>query len=108
MSQITAKGIAEAAHQGHPDAIEVYDMCGEVLGQGLAILIDILNPEKIVLGSVYARSSDLLKKSMEKVLEYECLPYALEKCKILPAELGESLGDVAAISVAINGMAGRR
>ena len=104
LPQITAKRIAECAHAGHRDAIEVYRRCAQMLGQGLAILIDVLNPEKIVLGSIFARSSDLLIDEMCQVLRQECLPQALEVCEILPAELGESLGDVAAISVALDGL----
>lgn len=102
LEQITAKKIAECAKMGAEDAMEVYRICGEVLGQGLAILIDILAPEKIVLGSIFLRSSELLTGAMYQVLERECLPQALKECKIVPAELGESLGDIAALSVAIN------
>lgn len=104
INRITARKIAECAHAGAQDAIEVYCHCGQVLGQGLALLIDILNPEKIILGSVYARSSDLLVDEMYKVLKRECLPQALKACEIVPAALGENLGDIAALSVAMNGM----
>lgn len=104
ISQITAKKIADHAHAGAQDAIDVYRHCGQVLGQGLAVLIDVLNPEKIILGSVYARSNDLLVEEMYKVLKQECLPQALAVCDIVPAALGENLGDVAALSVAMNGM----
>lgn len=101
---ITAKKVAECAKAGAEDAKEVYRICGKMLGKGLAILIDILNPERIVLGSVFARSGELLIEEMYRVLRKECLLRALEHCEIVPAKLGESLGDVAAISVAINGL----
>ena len=104
INQITAKKIAECAHEGAADAIDVYRRCGRMLGQGLAVLIDVLNPERIILGSVFARSSDLLVDEMYKVLNQECLPQALAACEIVPAELGENLGDIAALSVAMNGM----
>ena len=101
---ITAKKVAECAKQGAEDAKEVYRICGRMLGKGLAVLIDILNPERIVLGSVFARSGELLTEEMYRVLQKECLPRALEHCEIVPAGLGESLGDMAALSVAINGV----
>jgi len=37
---------------------------------------------------------------MERVLSREALPVVLERCRILPAALGESIGDVAALTVA--------
>ena len=101
---ITAKEIAMQAKAGEEDAKEVYRICGKMLGKGLAILIDTLNPEKIVLGSVFARSSELLVDAMRAELEKECLPRALAHCEIVPASLQESLGDVAALSVAVNGL----
>lgn len=104
LDQITAKKIAEQSAVGKEDALEVYRICGRMLGKGLAIVIDLLNPEKIVLGSIFARAGQYLIPEMEKVLEKECLPQALINCQIVPAELGESLGDIAALSVAVNGL----
>ena len=97
---ITAKTIAESAKMGNEDAIFVYNKCGEMLGRGLSIVIDILNPEKIVIGSVFQRCEELLRESMQKVLEKECLGYSLKACKIVPAYLEENIGDYAALSVA--------
>ncbi len=100
---ITARSIALCAEQGHEDAREIYRLCGEYLGRGLAVLIDILNPEAIVLGSIYERSGHLLYESMMKALQRESLPMSLGVCKILPAALGDSIGDRAAIAVAMTG-----
>lgn len=99
--KISAKVIAEAANAGDPTAQEVFRISGEYLGKGLAILIDILNPERIVIGSIFARCENLLKESMLKVLEQEALPQALACCKIVPAELGEEIGDYASIATAL-------
>lgn len=104
LSSITAKEIAEYANKGNKDAMEVYQQCGKMLGQGLAVLIDLLNPERIILGSVYVRSKELLLDTMWEVLQRECLPKSLECCRILPSGLGEKLGDVAALTVAAYGM----
>ena len=98
---ITAKAIAEAANAGDETAINVYKVCGEHLGAGLSVLIDILNPEKIVIGSVFARSEQLLRKYTEEVIAKEALPQAAGCCEILPAELGEKIGDYAAIATAL-------
>ncbi len=101
ISRINAKSVAEAAEAGCEDALNIYRTCGEYLGKGLAVVIDLLNPEKIIIGSIYTRSSHLLKEAMEQSLRRECLPESLGVCKILPAKLGESIGDIAALSIAI-------
>ncbi|MBR0112815.1 MAG: ROK family protein [Clostridia bacterium] len=98
--EITAKSVAEAADGGDEFAKSVYEKCGEMLGRGLAVLIDILNPQKIVIGSVYARSGHLMKEKMLEVLSREALPVNLASCEIVPAALGEETGDYAAIGAA--------
>ena len=103
LESITAKSVAESALEGDETAIKVYETCGKQLGRGLSVLIDILNPEKIVIGSIFQRSEGLMRKHMEEVLEEECLALSRNVCEILPAELGDSLGDLAALSVAMCG-----
>ena len=102
LGSITARTVAEAARRGDALAKEVYSISARHLGKGLSIVIDILNPELIVIGSIYARSEDLLKPLMEEVLSREALPLANKVCKVVPAALGESIGDYAALSVAAN------
>lgn len=97
---VTAHSLAVAAQAGDPVAQAVYEACGARLGQALALLVDILNPECIVLGSIYARSGGLLIPAMRRELEKECLPASLAACRILPAALTESVGDLAALVVA--------
>lgn len=103
LQMITAKSIAEKAKNGCEDAREVYRICGEKLGYGLSILIDILNPERIVLGSIFERSEALLRESMEAVIRRECLAVSRDACTIVPALLGDHIGDYAALAVAAMG-----
>ena len=98
---ITARSVAEAARQGDPAALEVYRTSGELLGEGLSILIDVLNPETIVIGSIFARAHDLLWPAAESVIRRQSLSYAREVCRVVPAGLGEQIGDYAALSVAV-------
>ena len=96
----SAQQVAEAAEQGIPEAIAIMEESGAWLGRGLAILIDILNPEMIVFGSIYTRSGHLLENAMRRELEREALPSALRTCRIVPAQLGEKTGITAAVAVA--------
>ncbi|MBR6743932.1 MAG: ROK family protein, partial [Clostridia bacterium] len=96
---ITAKTLADFARAGDETALAVYRFCGEKLGEGLAILVDVLNPQKIVIGSIFARAQDLLRAPMEAALRREALSYSLARCEIVPAALGEAIGDYAALAV---------
>ena len=98
---ITAKSIAAAALAGDETALEVYRICGEYLGKGLSLLIDILNPERIVLGSIFSRCRDLLWPAAQAVIEKEALFPAAQCCQVVPAQLGENIGDYAAVATAI-------
>ncbi len=100
LDTVTAQSVAEAAYNGDKTAIDVYCKCGEMLGYGLSIIIDILNPEKIVIGSIYTRSQSLLHETMMEALHKEALAPSLAVVEILPAALGENLGDYAALSLA--------
>jgi glucokinase len=101
LSAITAKSIADAAFNGDPVAIEVYKTCAEYLGRGLALLIDILNPEMIILGSIYGRARQLLEPVMLEVIKREAYKESVSTCRIVPAGLSENIGDIAALSLAL-------
>jgi glucokinase len=97
---INAKMVADAAYKGDEAAVDVYKTCGRHLGKGLSLLIDILNPEVIILGGIYARSQSLIEPYMREAIEKEALPGSYQACRILPAGLGESIGDMAALALA--------
>lgn len=97
---VTAATVARAADRGDEVARGIYRLCGEMLGRGLSVLVDILNPERIVIGSIFTRSEALLRDSMEAAMKRECLSASLSALSVVPAELGEQLGDYAALSLA--------
>lgn len=97
---VDAKQVADAALNGDPLALDIYRESARHLGQGLAILMDLLNPERIVIGSVFARSEVLFREEMEKVIRKEALPLAVSVCRIVPAALGERIGDIACLALA--------
>jgi len=101
---IEARDVAAAAASGDADALRLLEISAGYLGRGLAILVDILNPECIVIGSIYTRNIRFFKPIIERVLAEECLPRSLEVCSILPSALGEQVGDFGAISVALYGL----
>ncbi|MCK5104307.1 MAG: ROK family protein [Cyclobacteriaceae bacterium] len=102
--EITGKDVVEWAKCGDKLALEVVEKSGIYLGKGLSVLIDLLNPEVIVIGSMGVRLGDLLFEPARRIIEKEVIPGAASVCKIVPAALGEKIGDYAALSVALRGM----
>lgn len=101
IEDITAESVLEAAIAGDNVARDIVKISAQYLGNGLSILIDVLNPECIVIGSIYSRNEQIFKPLIEEVLAKEAIPEALRVCKILPAKLGDKIGDYAALCVAL-------
>jgi glucokinase len=102
VNNLTTKDIAIAASNGDETAIEIFELSGHFLGIGLSILIDILNPQRIVIGSVYARNPQLFEKACIEMVNREALKPARDVCEIVPAALGDQIGDYACLSVAMS------
>ena len=98
---ITAREVSAAARKGDAVALEILRSTGERLGAVLAILVDILNPERIVIGGLAVRLGDLLLEPARRVMQREALAQPASTCQVVPAALGESIGDIAALSVAM-------
>ena len=95
-----AKAVVEAARGGDSHASRIIAEAGRRLGQTLAMLIDVLNPERIVLGSLFVRAADLIAGPLRDGLAAEALPASLAACEITAAELGEDLPQYQGIAVA--------
>lgn len=100
LSAITARTVAEAAKAGDELAKRIYRTSATYLGRALAMVIDMLNPEVIAIGSIFVRAEELIRPFMQAAIERDALPGAAAVCKVKPAELGESIGDIAALSLA--------
>jgi glucokinase len=98
---LTAKDVADAAAQGDELARRIVCDTGKRLGEALAILVDLINPELIVIGGIAMRMGESLLGPARAAMEREALPAAAEACRIVPAALGESIGDIAAVCVAM-------
>lgn len=106
VSGITAASIGEMAARGEADAQAIYGVAGRLLGRGLALLVDVLNPERIIIGSIYGRQRAILEPLVMEELRRKALPEALAACEVLPAGLGEQVGDYAGLSVALHALQG--
>jgi glucokinase len=99
---LTAKDIADAAQHGDELAKRIIHSTGSRLGEALAILVDLFNPERIVIGGLAMRMGENLLAPARSAMLREALPASAMRCQIVPAALGEQIGDVAALCVALN------
>ena len=93
--------VVEAMLSDDPEALDVAEEAGIWMGRGMALLIDAFNPQVIVLGSLAVVLGDRILKPAREEVAREALPQAVEACKIVPAVLGNSIGDVAALMAAV-------
>lgn len=98
--QLTAADVARAALTGDEFALSVWREVGEKLGEALALLVDVLNPDRIVIGSIFARCEALLVPAMQAALAREALGPGVAACRIVPAALGDQIGSHAAVAIA--------
>lgn len=89
--------VIDRARQGDQSALHVVETSARALGHGIALLVDLLNPQMVVLGSLGVRAGDLFLPMARTVLDAEALPRSAAACEIVPAALGEQIGDVAAL-----------
>ena len=98
--KLSAKEICSLAYSNEEKAVKTIECTARKLGYALSILIDLFNPQCIVLGSIYTRDMDLFKDIALEVIKEETLPQSSSVCRILPSALGDKLGDAAALGVA--------
>lgn len=101
---ISVQELAAYANNGDADAIAIFETAGEKLGAAVSIIMDVLNPARFVIGSIFVRCEHLLRPAMERIIEKEALVYSRNVCQVLPAALGEQLGDYAAVITALVGL----
>jgi glucokinase len=101
LETLDALVLARAARDGDALAKSILATSGQRLGQGVAVLADVLDPEVIVVGGIYGRCLDLLEGDTIAAFEAEMRGAAARACRIVPAELGEAIGDYSALAIAL-------
>ena len=96
-----AKDVFRLAVEKDPLCLEIITTIGETFGKAASMLIDLLNPQVIAGGSIFTRQYDLLYPIVREMVSRESLSLSGENCRILPSELGEEIGDIGALAVAL-------
>ena len=95
------RAVVEAILSDDEEAQHVVRKAGYWMGRGIALLIDALNPQEVVLGSLAVVLKDRILEPVYEVVAREALPQAVQACTIRPAVLGKQIGDVASLMAAI-------
>ncbi|WP_379127108.1 ROK family protein [Paenibacillus sp. sgz500958] len=98
--RITAQMISEAYDLGDPLAKEVMEETGVLLGFGLANVINLLNPELIIIGGGMAAAGDRLLNPVRETVHNHALKLSGSRCRIVQAELGAQSGTIGAAAYA--------
>jgi len=100
--------LVKAMLEGDCEAMEVAEVAGRWMGRGLALLIDALNPQVIVFGSLGVVLGERILGPARRVIAEETLPQAAAACELVPAALGRQIGDVAALMAALTDESAQR
>jgi glucokinase len=98
---VDAHRLVRLADEGEPRAIEILDGIGRHLGSGIGSLVNIFNPELVVIGGGFAAAGDFVLDPAREVLRREALAGARET-PIVRAELGTAAGLIGAALVAFD------
>jgi len=101
IEEIIAKIVAEAAKKGDKLALEIWEEVGEYLGIALANLINMYNPEIIVIGGGVAQAGKLLFGPIKRTVKKRALPGPAKTAKIVPSQLDENVSIIGAVALAL-------
>lgn len=100
--ELTPLAVAQAARRGDDLSKEMWSQTGAHLGNALAGLANLLNPEKFILGGGIAQNGDLLFKPVIAALNKKAFPIAASSVKVVPAALGVDAGLIGAAALAFS------
>jgi glucokinase len=95
---ITAETVYEAVVQGDPYAREVMHDTAKFLGVGLANVINILNPEMLIISGGVTRAGEHLFEPLRTEIRRRAFRVAEQSCRIVPSELQGKAGVIGAVA----------
>ncbi len=101
IEKMTAKVVAEAARRGDRLALEIWEEIGEYLGIAIANLINMYNPEIVIIGGGVAQAEKLLFEPIRRTVRKRALPGPAKLAKIVSSQLGENVSTIGAVSLAL-------
>jgi glucokinase len=97
---ITAKLVADAASEGDVEAGKILSEAMDYLGIGLASLVNLFNPELVVIGGGLVHIGERLFGPVRRTIKQRAFPAQAQAVRVVPAELGDHAGVLGASEVA--------
>ena len=94
--------LAQAVREHDAYALKLWDEIARRNAQAMGALINLLDPERLILGTMAWAIGDLYMDPIKKYLPQFCWSSALERCELLPSALRREIGAYAGIAAALN------
>ncbi len=101
LKDITGQLVSQAARAGDHLAIQARAVAADFLGIGLANVINLLNPKRIILGGGVMEHVDHFWSPMMRAVRREAWPVAFQSCKFVCSKLGKNVGDLGAMALVL-------
>jgi glucokinase len=98
LEDITCKLVYDTAREGDSLCKQVVEETGRYLGIGIANIVNLINPEMIILGGGMANAGDLIFEPVRKYVREHSFTAAMEGVKIVSAALGVNAGAIGAVA----------
>ena len=99
--RISARLVAQAAAEGDAEAGRILDQAMAYLGIGMANLVNLFNPELLVIGGGLTKMDERLFGPVRSIIDQRAFPANAHAVRVIPAELGDDVGVLGAAAVAM-------
>lgn len=106
IEDVRAEHVVQAAQEGDALALRLVDQTAYYMGWGIANVVNILNVELVVLGTVAVAAGNLLLDPMNQYMRRFAMDRPGEIARIVPAQLGELVQDLAAVALVVAALHG--
>jgi glucokinase len=96
LEDIDARIVGIAANKGDPLACEIIAKAGSYLGVGMVNLVNIFNPERIIVGGGMSHLGDMLLEPARQVVRERAFQLSAQTVNIVPSQLGDNAGVIGA------------
>jgi N-acetylglucosamine repressor len=99
LDKVEIETVVDAANKGDQYAIHLLSEIGMNLGKGIALIIQLFNPEIIILGGRVAEAKEYLTTPIQQSLNIYCMSQLRENTSIVISELGQTVGIMGAVAM---------
>lgn len=105
LEDVDMKTLVQGVKESDPFSLEMWEEYIDRFAQGIGILLQTLNPDAIILGTIATLNKELVMQPLRQALPHFAWDAPLKHCRIEPSQLGKDLGKLGALALAINGLA---